>query len=87
MPDAELFLTLIVAGCVLFGALYGRWWALLVALPVGVVMGLLSDPWEVSKIYCGVMWGGLGLVSLAAGVTVRALTRVVHRRAVSARVD
>ncbi len=83
MPDAELVLTLIVAGCVLCGALYGRWWALLVAIPVGVVMGLLSDPWEVSKVYCGVMWGGLALVSLTIG----ALTRFVHRRAVTARAD
>jgi hypothetical protein len=87
MPDAELVLTLIVAGCAFLGVFSGRWWVLLAAIPVGVVMGLLSDPWELSKFYCGVMWGLLALVTLAVAVAVRKLTGVVHRHVASAHID
>lgn len=66
-----------MAGCVLFGVVVGRWWALLAALPFGVLMGLLSDPWEVSKFYCGVLWIFAGFVGITLGVTLRKLARFV----------
>jgi hypothetical protein len=77
---AELVFTFIVAGLILLGALSGRWWTLLAALPVGVVMGLLSNPEEVSKLYCGVAWGSLAVFSLGAGVTLGKVTRRVRPR-------
>jgi hypothetical protein len=66
----------LMAGCVLFGLLVGRWSALLAALPFGVLMGALSDPWEVSKFHCGVVWAVAGIVGIALGVTLRKLAGI-----------
>jgi hypothetical protein len=70
---------LILAGLVLFGLWTGRWWALLAALPFGVVMGLLSDPWETTQFHCGVVNAEAGAVCIGVGVTLRKLVRLVPR--------
>ena len=70
---------LIMTGCVVFGLVTGRWWALMAAIPFGVTMGLLSDPWEVSKFYCGVVWTVAGFFGITLGVTLRKLARLVPR--------
>jgi hypothetical protein len=72
-------LALIVAGLVLFGLLTGRWWALLAALPFGVLMGLLSDPWETTQFHCGVVLAQLGAAGIGLGVLARKLARLVPR--------
>jgi hypothetical protein len=66
----------IMAGCVLFGLLVGRSWALLAVLPFGVLIGLLSDPWEVSKFYCGVLWTAAGSAGIGLGLVVRTVTEI-----------
>jgi hypothetical protein len=71
-----LAFALIMAGCVLFGLLVGRLGALFAALPFGVLMGLLSDPWEVSKFYCGVLWTIAGSAGIALGLVVRTVTQI-----------
>jgi len=70
---------LIMAGCVLFGLLVGRWWALLAALALGVLMGFVIDPEEVSKFYVGTAWVVAGSVGIAVGVTARKLAGVASR--------
>jgi len=80
----EVVSALIVAGLVLFGLATGRWWALLAALPFGVVMGLLSDPWETTQFHCGVVFAQIGAASIAVGVAVRKLARLVRPRTAKA---
>jgi hypothetical protein len=63
----------ITISCVLFGLWIGRWWALVAALWLGVCMGLVVDPWEVSKLYVGFAWTVVGLLGIAVGVGVRRL--------------
>jgi hypothetical protein len=59
----------VMAGRVVFGLLVGRGSALLAALPFGVLMGAVSDPWDVSKFHCGVAWAVAGTAGIALGVT------------------
>jgi hypothetical protein len=68
---------LIVVGLVVFGLVTGRWWAVLAALPFGVVMGLLSDPWETTQFHCGVVFTQLGAAGIGLGVVLRTLARLV----------
>jgi len=67
----------IIAGCVLFGLMVGRWWAVLAALPLGVLGAVVIDAWEVSKLYVGCVWAVFGGGGIALGVAIRKLTGIV----------
>jgi hypothetical protein len=64
-------LALITAGCVLFVYLVGRLRALLGAIALGVAMGIVIDPWEVSKLYVGAVWTVFGVIAIGLGLAVR----------------
>jgi hypothetical protein len=60
---------LIAAGLV-FGAVVGRWWSLLGAVVIGLLVGLFFEV-EVSRTLLGVASGVVAAVAIAIGVTLR----------------
>jgi hypothetical protein len=67
--------TILIVAVVLFGYFAGRWWALLGAVALGGAMAVIVDPWEVSKLYVGFAWTGVGAIAIGIGVILRMLLR------------
>jgi hypothetical protein len=67
--------TILIVAAVLFGYFSGRWWALLGAVALGAAMAVIVDPWEVSKLYVGFAWAGVGAIAIGIGVILRMLLR------------
>jgi hypothetical protein len=59
-----------VGGGFLFGLLVGRWWALLGAIVVGLVVGLTEEI-ELSGAFFGLLVGLIALGGIATGVVLR----------------
>ena len=60
---------LIAAGLV-FGAVVGSWWSLLGAVPIGILVGLVSEV-EVSSALLGLASGVIAVFAIAIGVVLR----------------
>jgi hypothetical protein len=53
-----------------FGAVVGRWWALLGAVVIGIVVGFVADV-EVSSIVLAPGYGAVAAFAIAIGVALR----------------
>jgi hypothetical protein len=67
--DSVVVPALIAAGLV-FGAVVGRWWSLLGAVVIGLLVGLVSEV-EVSSTLLGLVSGVVAAFAIAVGVALR----------------
>ena len=70
----------IVLVCGMVGALAGRWWVLLLSLPIGIVGGAYFDFEGMSSTEEGLLVGLAAALSLAVGILARQLLAAIARR-------
>ena len=64
------YLVLALIG-VAWGFIVGRWWALVAAIPVGLWISQVSEVDEVPPWFLGVVFAGMAMVGITAGVLIR----------------
>ena len=66
----EIVIPALLAAGLVFGAVIGQWWAVLGAVVIGVVIGLISEV-EVSSTGLGVAYGLVAAFAIVFGVALR----------------